>query len=155
MRPSLSLALSISAIGCLTLNIIYSPTFAQGCPKSLTSTANANHSVENNANVKHLSDATFRSEVLDAKQPVLVDFYASWCGPCKMMAPAIENLSKTYGNKISVYKVDVDENPNLSNTYQIQSIPAIKLFKNGKVIQEKNGFTPEAELKSMVDKALK
>lgn len=155
MRPSLSLALSFSAIGCLILNIISSPTFAQGCPKSLTSTTNTSHAVENNAKVKHLSDTTFTSEVLNAKQLVLVDFYASWCGPCKMMAPAIENLSKTYGNKIAVYKVDVDENPNLSNKYQIQSIPAIKLFKNGKLVQEKNGFTPEADLKSMVDKALK
>src|SRR3990167_6923152 len=128
MRPSRKLALSISAIGCLTLSAVSSPTSAQGCPKSLTSTSNTNHAVKNNARVKHLSDTTFKNEVLDAKQPVLVDFYASWCGPCKMMAPAIENLSKTYGEKIAVYKVDVDENPNLSNAYQIQSIPAIKLF---------------------------
>lgn len=153
MRPSFSLALSISAVGCLTLNIFSGPAFAQGCPRLLSS--NTTHGADDSSKVKHLSDATFKSEVLDAKQPVLVDFYASWCGPCKMMAPAIENLSKTYGDKIAVYKVDVDENPNLSNKYQIQSIPAIKIFKNGKVVQETTGFTPEADLKGLVDKALK
>lgn len=153
MRPSFSLALSISAVGCLILNTISSSALAQGCPRLLSQ--NAAHAADSSAKVKHLSDATFKSEVLDAKQPVLVDFYASWCGPCKMMAPVIESLSKTYGDKIAVYKVDVDENPNLSNKYQIQSIPAIKIFKNGKVIQETRGFTPEADLKDLVDKALK
>lgn len=111
-------------------------------------------SINQEHSVKESSDATFKQDVMSATKPVLVDFYASWCGPCKKMGPVVENLSKEYGDKLAVLKVNVDKNPNLSDEYSIQSIPAIKLFKNGKIVDEALGLTPASELRSKIDKAL-
>lgn len=104
--------------------------------------------------VKESSDATFSEDVIVSKKPVVVDFYATWCGPCRKMGPVVENLSKEYGDKIAVLKVNVDKNPALSSEYSIQSIPAIKVFKNGRVVDQALGLTPAAELRSKIDKAI-
>lgn len=104
--------------------------------------------------VKESSDATFKDDVIVSSKLVLVDFYASWCGPCKKMGPVVEKLSKEYGDKIAVLKVNVDKNPTLSSEYGIQSIPVIKVFKNGKVVDESLGLTPASELRSKIDKAI-
>lgn len=122
------------------------------CPKKDSAqnveTSNPEHAV------KESSDASFNDDVIASTKPVLVDFYATWCGPCKKMGPVVENLSKEYGDKIAVWKVNVDRNPSLSSEYRIQSIPAIKLFRNGKVVDEALGLTPASELRSKIDKAI-
>lgn len=99
----------------------------------------------------------FKDEVLTSELPVLVDFWAPWCGPCQMMAPVLEELAKKFEGKLKVVKVDTEEpdNQRLAIDYQIQSIPNMKLFKNGEVIKDFIGFRPEdqltEELKEFID----
>ena len=81
-----------------------------------------------------VTDKTFQGEVLDASVPVLVDFWAEWCGPCKMIGPALEELAEEYDGKLIVAKVNVDENPNLPAQYGVRGIPALFMFKDGEVI---------------------
>lgn len=104
--------------------------------------------------VKHLTESSFRTDVLAAKQPVLVDFYAPWCGACKSMDPVLEGLSKSYNGKVAVAKVNIDDNPDLAGKYGVSSIPSIKLFKNGRVVAETLGAVPEARLREKIDRAL-
>lgn len=89
-----------------------------------------------------LTGATFESEVLKSELPVLVDFWAPWCGPCRMMAPVLDDLAVEFDGKLKIAKLDVDnqENQELAMKYQIQSIPALKLFKNGQVVKDFVGF---------------
>lgn len=99
----------------------------------------------------------FNAEVIKSEIPVLVDFWAPWCGPCQMMAPILENIAVNFNGKLKVVKVDTEEaqNQQLAVDYQIQSIPNMKLFKNGKVIQDFIGYRPEApfseELKGFIN----
>lgn len=102
------------------------------------------------ANVLHVNDSNFKSEVLEAKIPVLVDFWASWCGPCKMIAPVIEELASDYEGKIKVCKLNVDEN-NTAEEYGVMSIPTMVIFKNGKEINRLVGFMPKANLAKVLD----
>ncbi|NLY62526.1 MAG: thioredoxin [Erysipelothrix sp.] len=85
---------------------------------------------------------------------VLVDFYADWCGPCKMLSPVLDELAADLGDKASVIKVNVDTESELAQKYQVSSIPAIKLFKNGELVQETMGFQPKAKLEEMINNAL-
>lgn len=97
-----------------------------------------------------LTDQNFEQEVLRADLPVLVDFWASWCGPCQMLAPVIAEIAEEYAGKVKVGKVNVDEQPNLANRYGIASIPTVMLFKNGEVVSTSLGYRPKNELETML-----
>ncbi len=97
------------------------------------------------------TDSNFKQEVLNAKGLIMVDFFAVWCGPCKMMAPAVERLAESYKGKVKIGKLDVDENNETSSQYEIQSIPTIIFFKDGKLVDKLVGFQSEEALKKKLD----
>ena len=99
----------------------------------------------------NVNDKNFKREVLESDSFVLVDFWAEWCMPCRMVAPTVEAIAKRYKGKLKVCKVNVDEAPNTSSEYGIMSIPTLAIFKNGKVVDKVVGVVPEAELVSKVD----
>lgn len=97
-----------------------------------------------------LTTSNFESEVLQSDIPVLVDFWADWCGPCKMLAPTIEKLAKEYEGKVKVGKVNIDEYADLAIKYGVVSIPTVALFKNGQVVDKSVGFVPKAAIEKML-----
>lgn len=101
-----------------------------------------------------LTDDTFKNEVMDAKGLVLVDFWAPWCGPCKMMEPIIEELGSSYRGRVKVGKLNVDENNRTAGDYGIMSIPTLILFQDGKEINRLVGFIPKAKIAKALDAAL-
>jgi thioredoxin 1 len=102
----------------------------------------------------HFTDTNFRKEVLESKQPAMVDFWASWCGPCKMIAPHIDELAKEYAGKMKIGKIDVDANPKVATEYGIMSIPTIMFFKNGKVSNQVVGALSKLDLKRNIEENL-
>ncbi len=105
-------------------------------------------------NVKQFTDANFQEEVLTSSEPVLVDFWAEWCGPCRMLAPTIDDLASEYKGRVKVGKVDTDANRNTAMKFQISAIPTIMLFKNGEPVKKFVGLTPKKDFKSAIDAAL-
>jgi len=103
------------------------------------------------ANVKEVSDATFRKEVLDSTVPVLVDFWAPWCGPCRMVSPLVEELAGEFAGKVGFVKVNTDENPTTATSYGIRSIPTLIIFKAGQPVSQVVGFRPKTELKKHIE----
>jgi thioredoxin 1 len=101
-----------------------------------------------------LTDANFEEQVLKSDKPVLVDFWAEWCGPCRMVGPVVEELSNDYSGKAVVGKVNVDQNPGVAAKYGIRSIPTILFFKNGEVVDKSVGAVPKAALSEKLDAAL-
>ncbi len=98
-----------------------------------------------------LTKENFNNVVLDSDKPVLVDFWASWCGPCMMLAPVIEEISDDFADEVKVGKVNVDEQPELSAQFGIESIPTVLLFRNGKVEKKSVGYVPKNAIEAMLD----
>jgi len=106
------------------------------------------------ANTVAVTDETFETDVLHAQGPVLVDFWAEWCGPCKMIAPALEEIGAEFAGRVTVAKVNIDENPGTPNTYGVRGIPTLILFKDGKPAATKVGAMPKSQLKEWVASSL-
>jgi thioredoxin 1 len=104
--------------------------------------------------IKHVSDASFQADVLDATAPVLVDFWAEWCGPCKMIAPILDEVAGTYQGKIQVAKVNVDENRDVPAKFGIRGIPTLIMFKDGQIAATKVGALTKAQLTAFIDQQL-
>jgi thioredoxin 1 len=102
----------------------------------------------------HVNDKNFAEEVLNAQLPVLVDFWATWCGPCRSISPIIEELSKEFTGRIKVTKLNVDENPATPSQYGVRGIPTLILFKGGKILDQIVGGVPKARLITMIEKVL-
>jgi thioredoxin 1 len=106
------------------------------------------------ANISEVSDATFDNEVLKSHQPVLVDFWASWCGPCRAVSPIVEEVAASYEGKLKVMKMNVDENGQTPSQYGIRGIPALLIFKDGKVAEQIVGYVPKATIDQSVIRVL-
>ena len=102
----------------------------------------------------NVTDEGFQKDVLDSDKPVLVDFWAEWCGPCKMIAPALEELSDELGDKVTIAKMDIMENPEVPGQIGVQSIPLMILFKDGKPVAQKVGAAPKSQLKGWIESEL-
>lgn len=96
--------------------------------------------------MKAVTDASFASDVLDSDKPVLVDFWAEWCGPCRMVAPILEEISKEHGDKIEIVKFNIDENPQVPQQYGVMQIPTMNVYKGGEVVKQIMGAKPKAAL---------
>ncbi len=104
--------------------------------------------------IKHVSDATFESDVVQADRPVLVDYWAEWCGPCKMIAPILDEVAQTYNGKLQIAKMNVDENRDVPGKYGIRGIPTLMLFKDGRQVATKVGAMSKAQLTAFLDQQL-
>ena len=98
------------------------------------------------ANLKTVTDATFANDVLQSDKPVLVDFWAEWCGPCKMVAPVLDEIAGEHGEKLEIVKLNIDENPNVARDYQIMSIPTMAVFQGGQMVKSIVGAKPKAAI---------
>lgn len=103
---------------------------------------------------KQVSDASFQEDVLNASGPVVVDFWAEWCGPCKQIAPALEEISAEMGDKITIAKVNIDDNPEAPSTYGVRGIPTLIMFKDGEVADTKVGALPKSQLVQWIEQNL-
>jgi len=99
---------------------------------------------------KAVTDDSFKQDVLDAKGPVLVDFWAEWCGPCKAVGPILDEIAKDYAGKLTVAKMDIDDNPVTPNEYAVRGIPTMLLFRDGKLLDQKVGAMPKSALKDWI-----
>lgn len=105
------------------------------------------------ANVAEFSDSTFQGDVLQSSVPVLVDFWAPWCGPCRMIAPVVEELAKENQGAIKIGKVNIDDNPDVAMNYSVNSIPTLMIFKGGQVVDRFVGVQPKSRLQQAIDAA--
>ena len=106
------------------------------------------------SNAKKVTDQNFNEEVIESSKPVLVDFWAEWCGPCKMIAPSLEELADDYKDSIDVAKLNVDENPSIASDFSIRSIPTLLIFKDGSPVSQIVGAVPKSTIKSKIDEIL-
>jgi thioredoxin 1 len=104
--------------------------------------------------VEKVSDATFETDVLKSSGPVVVDFWAEWCGPCRMIAPALEEIAGSMGDKVKIVKLNVDENPATATKYGIMSIPTLMIFKNGELASRQVGAAPKQKLEQWITSAV-
>jgi thioredoxin 1 len=104
--------------------------------------------------VGKVSDATFEADVLKSAEPVVVDFWAEWCGPCRMIAPALEEIAGSMGDKVKIVKLNVDENPATATKYGIMSIPTLMIFKNGELASRQVGAAPKQKLEQWITGAV-
>ena len=103
---------------------------------------------------KSVTDQSFAADVLGASTPVLVDFWAEWCGPCRMIAPALEEISGALGDKLSIVKINIDENPDTPGKYGVRGIPTMLLFKNGEPVAQKVGAAPRSQIQQWIEAQL-
>tara|TARA_B100002051_G_C16724805_1_gene634671 strand:- start:1563 stop:1883 length:321 start_codon:yes stop_codon:yes gene_type:complete len=101
----------------------------------------------------NVTDATFDEQVIRSSVPVVIDFWAEWCGPCKQIGPTLEELSEEYGEKIKIAKINVDENPDSPSKLGVRGIPALFIFKNGEMVSSKIGVAPKTDLKNWIDES--
>lgn len=106
------------------------------------------------SNVAHVTDASFEDDVLKSEQPVLVDYWAEWCGPCKMIAPILDEVATEYNGKLTVAKLDVDGNQNTATRYGIRGVPTLMLFKDGNVVAQHVGVLSKSQLTAFLDSHL-
>ena len=104
--------------------------------------------------IKHITDASFEADVLQSAQPVLVDYWAEWCGPCKMIAPVLDELATTYSGKLTIAKMNVDENRDIPAKFGIRGIPTLMVFKRGQLAATKVGAMSKAQLSAFIDQQL-
>ena len=104
--------------------------------------------------IKHVTDATFETDVLQSSQPVLVDYWAEWCGPCKMIAPILDEVSAAYAGKLQIAKMNVDENRDIPDKFGIRGIPTLMLFKDGQLAATKVGAMSKAQMTAFIDQQL-
>ena len=104
--------------------------------------------------ITEVTDATFETNVISSKLPVLVDFWAPWCGPCKMIAPVLEKLAVEYKNKVRIAKVNVDDSPETATSYGVSAIPTLLLIKDGQVKEQLVGFQSEPQLRKLLDSVI-
>jgi thioredoxin 1 len=102
-------------------------------------------------NTKTVTDQSFQADVLSADKPVLVDFWAEWCGPCKMIAPALEEIAAELGDQVTVAKINIDENPDTPGRYGVRGIPTMLLFKNGEAVAQKVGAAPRSQIQQWLE----
>jgi len=103
---------------------------------------------------KTVTDHSFQADVLDSDRPVLVDFWAEWCGPCKMIAPALEEIAGALGEKVTIAKINIDENPDTPSKYGVRGIPTMLLFKNGEAVAQKVGAAPRGQIQQWLEAQL-
>jgi len=103
---------------------------------------------------KNVTDQSFQADVLDSKTPVVVDFWAEWCGPCRMIAPSLEELASEYDGKVIVAKMNIDENPQTPTRYGVRGIPTLMIFRNGQVAATKIGALPKTKIKEWIDASI-
>lgn len=105
-------------------------------------------------NISHISDDSFEQDVINAGSPVLVDFWAEWCGPCKMIAPVLEDLAEEYAGKMKICKLDVDQNKQMAEKYNVKGIPTLIIFNNGDAVGKKVGALSKAQLSAFIDSTI-
>jgi thioredoxin 1 len=101
--------------------------------------------------IKHVTDTTFGSEVLESQLPVLVDYWAEWCGPCKMIGPVLDESAKNYAGRLEIAKINIDQNQAVPSRYRVRGIPTLMLFKNGEVVATKVGAVSKSQLAAFID----
>ena len=128
------------------------PVLAGAAVLALAGCGNPAAMNESTANVKHIAQGEFADEVTRCATPLVADFYATWCGPCRMLSPMLDKLAGGYADKIKFVKINVDESPGLAQNFQVQAIPTLIFFKDGKVADRLTGLPDEADLKARLDK---
>ncbi len=103
------------------------------------------------ANTKTVTDSSFQADVLDSSKPVLLDFWAEWCGPCRMIAPALEEIAAELGDKVTIAKINIDENPDTPGKYGVRGIPTMLLFKDGQPVAQKVGAAPRSNIQQWLE----